>query len=309
MSVIIAGSIALDDLKTPFGERKRILGGSAVHSSVSASFYCPVSILGTVGEDFPSEHMALLKSRNIDLSGLSVIPGKTFHWEGFYEYDMNQAHTIKTDLNVLADFRSDIPDKYKDIKYAFLANLDPEIQLKIISQLESSSFICADTMNYWIENKKDALTEVVKKVDVMLMNDMEARQFMNVPNLITAARGILKLGAKHVIIKKGEHGALLFSKDFIFSSPSFPQENLIDPTGAGDTFAGGFIGYLAKTNDVSEQNLRKAVVIGSVMASFNVENFSLDRMKTLKLKEIMHRFMELKKCCDFEEWGGEKINV
>ena len=307
MSLLIAGSIALDDLKTPFGERKAVLGGSAIHSSISAAFYCPVKLLGTVGEDFPDEHIELLKSKNIDVSGLSVISGKTFHWEGFYEYDMNQAHTIKTDLNVLPDFKCNLPETYKDSEYVFLANLDPTIQLKIISQIKSKSFIAADTMNYWIQNKRDELVEVIKKVDVLLMNDMEIRQFMNMPNLIAAARKILKLGVKHVVIKKGEHGALLFSNDFIFSAPSYPQENLIDPTGAGDTFAGGFIGYLSKTNDVSEQNIRQAVVIGSVMASFNVENFSLDRMKTLKFKEIFHRFTELKKCSGFEDLSRDLI--
>lgn len=307
MTTLIAGSVALDNIKTPFGERKKILGGSAVHSSISAAFYSPVSLLGTVGEDFPEEYVELLKSKNIDVSGLSTVKGKTFHWDGFYEYDMNQAHTIKTELNALLDFKCDLSDRYRKSKYVFLANLDPSIQLKIISQLAPGSFTCADTMNYWIENKKEELIEVIKKVDVMLLNDMEARQLINVPNLIVAARHILKLGPKHVIIKKGEHGALLFSKDFIFFAPSYPQENLIDPTGAGDTFAGGFIGYLARTNDLNEPNIRKAVIVGSVMASFNVENFSYHRMKTLKFKEIINRFTEIKKCSDFEEWENKNV--
>lgn len=307
MSLLIAGSIALDDLKTPFGERKRVLGGSAVHASVSASFYCPARILGIAGEDFPKEHIDFLSERNIDVSGLEISKGATFHWEGFYEYDMNQANTLKTDLNVLMNFNPILSPEYKESKYIFLANLDPEIQINILKQINSPKLVVLDTMNFWIENKKEALCEAIKKIDVILLNDMEARQFCRMPNLIAAAKNILKLGVKYVIIKKGEHGALLFSKDFIFSAPSYPQENLVDPTGAGDTFAGGFIGYLAKNNDLSEQNIKQAVIIGSVMASFNVENFSLERMKTLKKKEIYHRFMEIHKCSNFEAIGEHHV--
>ncbi|MFA5104082.1 MAG: PfkB family carbohydrate kinase [Candidatus Margulisiibacteriota bacterium] len=301
MSVLVAGSVALDDLKTPFGERKMVLGGSAVHASVSVSFFSPVELVGTAGKDFPVKHIDFLDGRGIGLSGLELKEGKTFHWEGFYEYDMNSAHTVKTDLNVLQGFDPELSAIHRKSKYVFLANLDPQIQLKIIDQLENPVIIAADTMNFWIDNKKDELLKLIKKVDVMLLNEMEARQLSQEPNLIKAAGKILKLGCRYVIIKKGEHGALLFSKKLEFSAPSFPQTELIDPTGAGDSFAGGFIGYLAATKGRSDKALKKAVVVGSVMASFNVEDFSLERMKTLKKEEISARYGHIKKCAWFDE--------
>lgn len=300
MSVLVVGSIALDSVKTPFGEKKEILGGSAVHAAVSASFFTTTTLIGPVGNDFPSEHVDFLKSRNINLSALQKIDGPTFRWGGYYEYDMNQAHTIETRLNVLAGFDPEIPGPLRDSPFVFLANLDPELQLKIISQLKGHKLLAADTMNYWIESKRAVLHEVVKKVDFMLMNDAEIRQFMKTPNIPLAAQRLIKLGCKGVIIKKGEHGALLFTDSAHFSAPSYPQDMLRDPTGAGDSFAGGFLGYLAKTEDLSEGNIRKAVIIGSVMASFNVEDFSLDRMKRLKHKEIILRFEEFRRFSEFE---------
>ncbi len=307
MSVLIAGSIALDDLKTPFGERKDILGGSGTHSSISASFFSGVKLVGVVGKDFPKEHLDLFRSKGVDIEGLKISDGKTFHWEGFYEYDMNQAHTIKTDLNVLGSFDPRLPGSYKDSEYIFLANLDPDIQMRIIEQLNAPKFVVADTMNFWISNKKDALKKLMKHLDVMLMNDMEARQFSGQSNLIKAAAYILGTGCRYVIIKKGEHGALLFSKDTHFSAPSYPQENLIDPTGAGDSFAGGFIGYIAKKGVADVSTIKKAIIIGSVMASFNVEDFSLDRLRTLKRTDITSRYDLMKKCVQFDDLGPELL--
>ncbi len=311
MSVLIAGSIALDDLKTPFGERKKVLGGSAVHGSVSASFFSPVELVGVAGKDFPQEHIDFLRSRGIGTSGLQIKEGKTFHWEGFYEYDMNSAHTVRTDLNVLSGFDPKLSAAQKKCKYVFLANIDPEIQLRIVEQLESPALIVADTMNFWIENKKDDLIKLIKRVDVMLLNDTEARQFSGDPNLIKSGNKMLGLGCRYAIIKKGEHGALLFSKKLNFSAPSYPQTELIDPTGAGDSFAGGFIGYLDAVRSDDDETFKKAMVIGSVMASFNIEDFSLERMRTLREEEIVSRYAEMEQCVRFGEleknlFGGKE---
>ncbi len=297
--VLIAGSMALDDVKTPFGERKACLGGSGVHSAVAASFFSPVRLVSVIGKDFPAEHIDFLSSKKVDLKGVRYREGKTFRWSGYYEFDMNQAHTLKTDLNVLSQFDPELPEEYLDSRIVFLANLDPELQLRIIGQMKGTDLVIADSMNYWIQTKKEKLMQVIRSVDVMLLNEMEARELMGTPNLISAASGILAEGAKHVIIKKGEHGALFFTKKTRFSAPSFPQEMLIDPTGAGDSFAGGFAGYLAKTGDRSVENMKKAVVIGTVMASYNVEGFSLDRMRDLTHQEITSRYRSIKDYCEF----------
>ncbi len=301
MSLLIAGTIALDTVETPFGKKENILGGSAVHAGISAGFFTDVSLLGIIGRDFPKEHEDFLLSRKIDLSNIIRTDGKTFRWSGYYEYDMNQARTRDTQLNVLSQFNPVLSPAHKKAEYVFLANLDPEIQLKIISQLGSPKLIAADTMDYWIQNKRDKLHEVIKLVDYLLINESEVRMFMETPNIPLAAKRLMKLGAKNVIIKQGEHGALLFSENMHFSAPSYPQEAFRDPTGAGDSFAGGFVGYLAKTKDLSASNIRKAVIIGSTMASFNIEDFSLDRMKTLKLHEILERYEEFRKFAEFSE--------
>lgn len=292
MTVLIVGSIGLDTVETPFGKKVDILGGSAVHAAVSSAFYADTAIMGVAGTDFPKEHISFLNSMRIDTNGIQILSGETFRWSGYYEYDMNQAHTRDTRLNVYNLFEPKVPQKLKKAEYVFLANLDPEMQLKIIEQLENPKIVAVDTMDFWIKNKKAALKEVIKRVDFVLMNDGEARQFMQTPNIPVAASRLLEMGVKAVIIKKGEHGALLFSKGIHFSAPSYPQESLRDPTGAGDSFAGGFIGYLAASRDVSQSNIRRAIIVGSVMASFNVEDFSLDRMKRLKPQEINKRFDE-----------------
>jgi sugar/nucleoside kinase (ribokinase family) len=300
MTVLIVGSIGLDTVETPFGKKHDILGGSAVHAAASSSFYAETAIMGVAGSDFPAEHLEFLKSRNVDISGIKILPGETFRWSGYYEFDMNQAHTRETKLNVYTLFDSKIPEHLKKSQYIFLANLDPELQLEVLDQLEDPKIVAMDTMDYWINSKREALHKVIKRVDFVLMNDGEVRQFMETPNIPTAASRLLKLGAKAVIVKKGEHGALLFTRGTHFSAPSYPQDMLRDPTGAGDSFAGGLIGYLAKTGDLSEGNIRRAIVVGSVMASFNVEDFSLDRMKRLKNKEIMERFEEFRRFSEFE---------
>jgi ribokinase len=307
MKLLIVGSIALDSVKTPFGDKKDVLGGSAVHAAVSSSFFTATSLIGPLGNDFPAEHLQFLKSRDIDLSAAQRLDGPTFRWGGYYEYDMNQAHTLETQLNVLARFNPTVPEGLRDTPYVFLANLDPEIQLKVIAQLKRPKLLVADTMNFWIESKRDALHEVIKRVDFMLMNDAEIRQFMETPNFPLAAQRLLELGCKGVIIKKGEHGALLFTENMHFTAPSYPQGQLRDPTGAGDSFAGGFMGYLARSDDLKENNIRRAVIVGSVMASFNVEDFSLDRLRRLKKKEIIERFEEFRSFSSFEAISAEHI--
>ncbi len=294
MSVLIAGSIALDNLRTPFGSRNYVLGGSAVHASLAASFFSPVEIVGVVGEDFPKEYLDFLNSKGINTNGIKVLKGKTFHWEGFYEYDMNMAHTLRTDLNVLASFDPVLLPEQKKTPYIFLANLDPDIQMKILAQLENKSLVVADTMNYWLENKKPSLLKLISMVDILVINDMEARELTQEPNLIKAAQIILGYGCKYVIIKKGEHGALLFSNKFAFSAPSHPQTELVDPTGAGDSFAGALIGYLSAVKDINFESLKKAVIIGSVIASFCVEDFSIERTKNLTKKEILMRYSSMR---------------
>ena len=256
---MITGTVALDTIQTPFGKVEKALGGSAAYASFAASFFSKPNILSVVGNDFPKEYIELLKKRQINLDGLQIT-GKTFHWEGFYEFDMNEAKTKKTELNSLADFRIKMPENYKETKYVFLANIDPDLQLETLNQIKKPKFIVMDTMNFWISGKKKSLIDLIKKVDVLLLNDGEARQLFNTASLVKASKEALKLGPKAVIIKKGEHGSLLFTKDKHFSAPGYPLEEIKDPTGCGDCFGGAFIGYLAKTGDLSESNMRKAVI-------------------------------------------------
>lgn len=294
----IVGSVALDTVKTPFGEKKEVLGGAATYSSYAASFFSKPGIVAVVGEDFPSEHLELLRKRGIDLSGVKK-KGKTFRWQGYYEYDMNEVKTVKTELNSFEGFKPELPEKYKDAKYVFLANINPELQMSVLEQVRKPELVMLDTMNLWIETKKKQLTDAIRKVDVLLLNDSEARQLFGTPSLVKAASAALKLGPKYIIIKKGEHGALLFTGNSHFSAPSYPLETIKDPTGCGDSFAGAMIGYLAKTGDNSEKSIRKAIVYGSVVASFNAEDFSLERMKRLTNAEIEKRYREFEKIREF----------
>ena len=296
--VLIIGTVALDTIETPFGKVEKALGGSASYASFAASFFSKPALVSVVGEDFPKSYLDLMKNRGINLDGLKL-DEKTFHWNGFYEYDMNEAHTRKTELNALENFRVEVPQSLRNAECVFLANINPDNQLEALNQISKPRLIVLDTMNFWIQHRKDNLLEAVKKANILLLNDGEARQLFNTVNLIHAANKALKLGPKAVIIKKGEHGALLFTKDKHFNAPGYPLENIKDPTGCGDCFGGGFLGYLAKTKDFSEPNLRKAVIYGSVIASFNAEDFSLNRLKSLTMEEIEKRFDEMKEIREF----------
>jgi ribokinase len=302
--VLILGTVALDTIETPFGKLEKGLGGSATYASLSASTFSKPAVVSVIGNDFPKEYLELLKKKNIGTEGIKIT-GKTFHWEGFYEFDMNEAKTRKTELNSLADFRAEVPDSYRKIKHIFLANIDPEVQLDVLSKMEKPELVVLDTMNFWISSKKEKLLEAVKKADVFILNDGEARQLFETANLVNAANSALKLGPKAVIIKKGEHGSLLFTKDEHskkirhFSAPGYPLEVIKDPTGCGDTFGGAFIGYLAKTKDYSEQNMRKAIVYGSVAASYNAEDFSVNRLKNLTMHDVEKRYNEMKEIREF----------
>lgn len=298
VDLVIFGTVALDSLETPFGKVNNVLGGSASYASISASFFSKPGILSIIGKDFPSEHLDFFKKRGIDTSGI-VIGNKTFRWQGYYEYDMNEAKTIRTDLNALESYKVKVPEPYKNAKYLFLGNMDPELQLDVISKIKKPDLIIMDTMNFWIKNKKEQLLKTIKKADILVFNDGEARQLFDTPNLVKAANEALKLVSKAVIIKKGEHGALLFCDSKHFSAPSYPMENLKDPTGCGDSFGGALAGYLAKTRDLSEKNLRKAVIYGSVLASFNAEDFSIGKLKQIKSKDIEKRYDEFKEIREF----------
>ena len=300
--------MALDTVKTPIGEAVDALGGAADYSSVAASFFSPVQLVGVVGSDFPVEHLDFLSSRNIDLTGVQIVQGgQTFRWSGYYDFDLNVAHTLETHLNVFADFSPTLPDDYRAADYVFLANIDPDLQLEVLNQVTNPKLTMCDTMNFWIEGKRSALLKVLERVDIAVLNDAEARQLTGTLSTIKAAKEIQCIGPKVVIIKKGEHGALLFHNGRHFSAPSYPLETIADPTGAGDSFAGGFIGYLASKDDISEKSMRKAVVYGSVMASFNVEDFSLNRMRTLDSKQINSRYQAFRDIAFFDAWSDAEV--
>jgi sugar/nucleoside kinase (ribokinase family) len=300
-TILVVGSVGLDSVKTPFGETREALGGSATFACYAASFFAPVRMVAVVGEDFPKKHISLLKDRGVNTDGLQIAKGKTFRWSGAYEYDLNEAHTLATELNVFEQFRPKLPTAYRKSEYVFLANIDPELQLSVLEQVEHPKYIACDTMNLWIKSKPEALREVIKRADFLFLNDSEARQFSGSPSLVKAGRVLQSWGPKCVLIKKGEHGALMFGKNSFFVAPAFPLEDVYDPTGAGDTFAGGFIGYLAKQDGaIDESVLRKAVVYGSVMASFTVEKFSLERLMTLTPEQIDARVRVLKQLAHFD---------
>ncbi|ABK98065.1 PfkB family carbohydrate kinase [Pelobacter propionicus] len=301
MGIVVVGTVAFDTVETPFGRGEHVLGGSATYFSTAASFFSDVSLVAVVGEDFPEEHVSFLQSRSIDTAGLQRIPGKTFQWSGKYGYDLNEAQTLDTQLNVLMEFRPDLPESYRDAEYLFLANIDPELQMQVLEQVRSPRLVACDTMNFWISSKPEALTEVLRKVDIVVINEAEARQFTSEANLVKAARAIISLGCKRLVVKRGEYGVLMFTADSVFAAPAYPLEEVFDPTGAGDTFAGGFMGYLANTGDLSDAGIRQAIVFGSVMASFNVEDFSLERMKRLEFCEIESRFKSFKALTSFRD--------
>jgi sugar/nucleoside kinase (ribokinase family) len=295
------GSIALDTVKTPFGEAEEALGGAAVYFSYAASFFNEVRLVGVIGEDFPEEHLELLAGRNIDLGGLEKAPGKTFRWKGSYDFDLNDAQTLDTQLNVFETFAPTIPDAFKDSEFVFLANIQPGLQLDVAKQVNTPEIIACDTMNFWIEGAYDQLRETLKSVDILIINDAETRELAREPSLVKAARQIIEWGPKTLVVKRGEYGVLMFTGDTVFSAPAYPLEDVFDPTGAGDTFAGGFMGYLSAADEVNDASIRQAIVFGSTLASFNVEAFSLNRMKEIGMQDILDRFTEFKLLSHFEE--------
>ncbi len=301
MSLLVVGSVAFDTVKTPFGEVEDVLGGSATFFSTSASYFTDVRLVAVVGEDFPDKHVNFLKMREIDVTGLERAKGKTFRWKGQYGYALNEAETLDTQLNVFESFRPDIPDQYKDSDVVFLANIDPDLQRDVLHQVDKPKLVAADTMNFWIEGKRASLMKTLKLVDILLINDGEARQLTGEHNLVKAARAIFSMGPTTLVIKRGEYGVLLFHGDSVFSAPAYPLEDVFDPTGAGDTFAGGFMGYIANIMDFKESVVRRATVMGSVMASYNVEDFSLNRIRDLDYKEIEGRYREFKALAHFDD--------
>lgn len=295
MSIIVLGTVALDTVKTPFGIRKYILGGSAVHFAMGARLFTEVDLAAIIGRDFPQKHINFLRQKGIVLDSLIRSQGQSFKWEGEYTGDLGAAHTKKTELGVLLDFWPEITPLERRIKYVFLANVDPDIQMHLLKQMRSPKLVGLDSMNYWIENKKSALLRVLKKANIYLVNEHEARSLSGEHNLIKAAKYLSCLGPKMVLIKKGEHGAFLYSDEFIFVLPAYPTDKVIDPTGAGDTFAGGFMGYLTKIDKINPANIKKAIAYGTVAASFNVEGFGVERTSRLKLKDLDRRLREFKK--------------
>lgn len=300
MAILVVGSVALDTIETPFARREDALGGSAMYFSVGASFFSDVRLVGVVGTDFPADAITLLQKHNVDITGLQQVEGKTFRWSGRYHMDMNQRDTLDTQLNVFEEFSPKIPDEYKSTDYHFLANIHPALQLDVLSQVEKPELIITDTMNLWIDTTPDDLWKVIAQTDIMLISDSEIRQLTDEPNLLVAGKKLLKEGPEYVVIKKGEHGAMLVDNGGVFFAPGFPLEDIVDPTGAGDVFAAGLVGYLEKTGTVTDVTLRQAVIYGSTLASFNVEDFSLERLKTLTEDEIKERYRMFKQITHFE---------
>jgi len=290
--LVVVGSVALDSVKTPFGNVTEALGGSATYFSYAASFFTQVRVVGAVGSDFPKEHLELLSGRGVDVTAIEVLPGqKTFRWTGEYGFDLNEARTLDVQLNAFAAFKPKLGPLHRKARFLFLANIDPVLQLSVLSQMERPALTALDTMNFWIEGKREDLLRVLERVDVLLINDAEARMLAGEPNLVKAARAITGLGPRTVVIKRGEYGSLLLSDGQFFFAPAYPLETVFDPTGAGDTFAGGFMGYLAQNDATDLASLRRAMVRGATLASFTVEDFSLDRLKRLEPREIESRLI------------------
>jgi sugar/nucleoside kinase (ribokinase family) len=301
MALLAVGSVALDSVRTPFGVRQDVLGGSATYFSTAASFFGPVRLVAVVGEDFPDEHVAFLEGRGVDLGGLVRRPGKTFRWEGRYDFDLSQAHTLDTQLNVFADFRPELPESWRDSGHVFLGNIDPDLQRRVLDQVRHPRFVAADTMNFWIDGKRESLIEALRRVDLLFVNDAEARQLAGEHNVVKAAQAILSFGPRALVVKRGEYGALLFTGDEIFATSAYPLAELFDPTGAGDTFAGGFMGYLGRSGGLDVAAMRRAMVLGSVLASFTVEKFSLDRLREIGAREIRTRYAEFRRLAHFDD--------
>jgi sugar/nucleoside kinase (ribokinase family) len=307
MSLLVVGSVAFDAVETPFGKRDRILGGSASHFSISASFFADVSLVAVVGGDFGQAERDVFARHNVNTTDLEVIPdGKTFLWRGRYEYDLNVAHTLDTQLNVFAGFEPKLSENSKNSRLVFLGNIQPDLQRDVRAQVPNAELVALDTMNLWIETTRDSLQKTIEVVDLVVINDAEARQLAEEPNLIKAARKILSWGPHTLIVKRGEYGAAMFTRDEYFAIPAYPLEAVFDPTGAGDTFAGGLMGYLASQETLDAAALRRAMIFGSVMASFNVEEFGTERVQKLTHDEINQRFRDFKRFTNFEEIPFER---
>jgi sugar/nucleoside kinase (ribokinase family) len=301
MTLLVVGSVALDSVETPFGKAEEVLGGSATFFSASASQLSPVQLVGVVGDDYPMDKLQPLAKRGVDLAGLERAPGRSFRWRGRYRHDLNAAETLETHLGVFSNFSPKIPAQFRKAPFVFLGNIDPRLQLDVLTQVERPKLVACDTMNFWIESRRPDLMKLLERVDCITLNEGEARQLTEKYNLIKAARWIMQRGPKLVVIKKGEHGAFMFSGDTVFFAPAYPLEDVFDPTGAGDAFAGGFMGYLARSGDLSETNLRRAVIYGSAMGSFAVEKFSIERLLEVDERQLAARVGEFRKLVAFEE--------
>ena len=304
MPVLVVGSVALDSVETPFGKADNVIGGSGTFFSASASLLAPVQLVGVVGDDYPMEQLEALKARGVDMAGLEQVSGESFRWRGRYRHDLNSAETLETRLGVFSHFSPKIPPQFKNAPFVFLANIDPRLQLDVLQQVDRPKLVACDTMNFWIESRRPDIIELIKHVDLITLNDAEARQLTDCANLVKAARWIMSRGPNIVIIKKGEHGAFMFKEKNIFFAPAYPLEDVFDPTGAGDSFAGGFMGYLARTDDLSDANLRRAVVVGSAMGSFAVEKFSVQRLLEISLDDIESRVADFRQLVAFEQDVG-----
>ena len=309
MSLLVVGSVALDSIETPFGKVHDALGGSATFFSAAASLYCRVQLVGVIGSDFPVDQLQFLENRGVDCSGLERAEGESFRWSGVYSYDLNSRDTLETRLGVFADFQPKIPEKFRDAKWIFLGNIDPVLQLDVLEQVRNPRFVACDTMNFWIDGKRDDLLRLLERVDLIMVNDSEARQLSGDYNLLRAARWIQARGPSMVVVKKGEHGAILFTPDFAFFAPGYPLEEVFDPTGAGDAFAGGFVGYLARVNSDAPEHLRRAMVYGSAMGSFAVERFGLERLIHLNTHEVHERVLQFRELTAFEQPIAEELHV
>jgi len=294
MSILVVGSVAIDSVETPFGRRSNVLGGSATYFSIAASLFDRVHLVATVGEDFPPKYLRIFEEKGIGLEGLSAVRGKTFHWTGKYGYDLNVARTIRTHLNVFKVFKPRVPAGLERSPFVFLANIDPHLQLDVLRQMKSPALVACDSMNYWIEHRRKGLIKVLKKVDIFLVNDSEARELSGETNLLRAARAIISMGPRAVIVKKGEHGAIYVSGSTQFMAPAYPLESIYDPTGAGDTFAGGMMGYLSRCGRTDEAAIKKAIIYGSITASFVVEDFSVKRLLDITMRDVVTRYRNFK---------------
>jgi sugar/nucleoside kinase (ribokinase family) len=299
MSVLVVGTVAFDSIETPFGSAERVLGGSAAYFALGASLFAPVRVVGVVGRDFPQEYIDLFTERRIDIEGLQRERGETFHWRGRYHEDINVRDTLELNLNVLAGFVPRLPERYRDAEYVFLGNIDPVMQSEVLDQIRSMKLVVCDTMDHWIRESPEELRKVLKRIEMLVVNDAEARLISGYNNVIRAARAILNMGPKVVLIKRGEYGVLQFSDDSTFATPAYPLEEVFDPTGAGDSFAGGLLGQLARSGDRSERGLRRAIVYGSVVASFTVEDFGVKRLASVELAAIEERYQNFAKLTDF----------